>query len=300
MDVRFHRASGASSADPAPFGDVTPPPSHWSAAVWSGGVFLRASRPWTEVVEGRINPSSPLLMVTLSGGARRHELSTDDGLRFDGPDRAGLASFLPAGCERRLRLHRVEWTWASITLGGASDEAAARRLSSVPAFCAVQDPILKDALAELARVHAADGVLDPAYCDTFAGMLTAYLGRRYGAGRREAPLRKARLTGRQLRRLGEYVDAHLDQPLRVASLARALLVSEGHLHRALKATTGSTPLAFVNRRRVERAAELLRTRGSGVQDVALAVGFASPSAFARVFREAMGRSPAEYRRESER
>lgn len=299
MDVSSHRESGTGSERAAPLADVTPPPSHWSAAAWAGGVFQRASRPWTEIVEGRIKPSSPLLMVTLSGGAARHELSTDDGLRFDGPDRAGQASFLPAGCERRLRLHGVEWAWASITLGGACDDATAQSLSSVPAFCAVHDPVLRGGLAELARVHAADGALDPAYCDAFAAMLTAYLRKKFGARQPEVSSRKAGLTGRHLRRLGEYVDAHLDQPIRVASLADALLMSEGHLHRALKATTGETPLAFVNRCRVERAAELLRTQVSGVHEVALAVGFTSPSAFARVFREAMGHSPSAYRRRFE-
>jgi AraC family transcriptional regulator len=60
-------------------------------------------------------------------------------------------------------------------------------------------------------------------------------------------------------------------------------------------TTGETPLTFVNRRRTERAAALFRTSPLGVQDAALAGGFASPSAFARVFRTIMGRSPSEYR-----
>jgi AraC family transcriptional regulator len=240
-------------------------------------------------------------MVTLTGGARRHEFSTDDGLRFDGPDKAGSVSFLPAGCERRLRLHGVMWSWASITLGGAQDARLARQLGKMPAFCDLHDPVIAGALGEMARVHETDGALDPAYCETFAAMLTMYVVGKFGAPERPLLPTKLRLTAHQLRRLEDYVNAHLDEPIRVASLAHVLSMSEGHLHRALKAETGETPIAFINRRRVERAAERLRTSPFlGIQETALSVGFASPSAFARVFRTIIGHSPAAYRRLTQR
>jgi AraC family transcriptional regulator len=277
-------------------GHLNPPPSEHSVVSWGGGVFQRASRPWTELVEGRLTPSSPLLMLTVSGGARRHEFSTDDGLRFDGPDSTGSASFLPAGCERRLRLHGVEWSWASITLGGAESAHMPLQLKDVPAFCSVHDAVIAVVLGEMARVHETDGALDPAYCDTFAAMLTMYLARKFGITERKVPSKRLRLSARQLHRLDEYVNAHLDVPIRVKSLARVLSISEGHLYRALKTTTGDTPIAFVNRRRIQRAAERLRTSALGIQEAALGVGFASPSAFARVFRDLMGRSPSQYRR----
>lgn len=269
----------------------SPPPKHVVAS-WGDGVFQSADRPSTAFVEGRLTPSAPLLMVTLSGGARRHRFATDDGLTFDGPDRPGSASFLPAGCERRLQLHDVQWSWASITLGGGL------HLAGVPAFCDGHDAVIAGVLGEMSRVHDADGALDPAYCATFAAMLTAYVARKFGAA---APQRNdPPLTPRQLQRLDDYVEAHLDEPIRVASLARALSISEGHLHRALKAATGDTPIAFINRRRIARAAEWLRTRPLGIQQTALGVGFSSPSAFARVFRNLMGRSPADYRRAARR
>jgi AraC family transcriptional regulator len=235
-------------------------------------------------------------MVTLSGGARRHEFSTDDGLRFDGPDGIGSASFLPAGCERRLRLHGVEWHWASITLGGTESAPMSLQLKSVPAFCSVRDPVIASVLGEMARVHEADGALDPAYCETFAAMLTVHLARKFGSIERQVASKSLRLTARQLRQLDDYVHAHLDAPIRVSALARVLSISEGHLHRALRMTTGDTPIAFVNRRRIERAAAWFRTTPLGIQEAALAVGFASPSAFARVFRNIVGRSPSEYKR----
>jgi AraC family transcriptional regulator len=170
----------------------------------------------------------------------------------------------------------------------------------VPAFCDVHDPVIAGALGEMARVHETDGTLDPAYCETFAAMLTFYVVGKFGGIGRQLPPKRLHLTPHQLQRLDDYVRTHLDESIRVSSLANVLSVSEGHLHRALKAATGDTPIAFINRRRIERATEWLRESSLGVQETALAVGFASPSAFARVFRNVMGHSPAAYRRLTQR
>ena len=293
MPLQHDRGDAASIVH---LGHLTPPPPQHAVASWGSGVFQSAKRPFTDVVEGRLTPSSALLMVTLAGGARRHEFATDDGLRFDGPDRPGSVSFLPAGCERRLRLQGVMWSWASISLGGKVGGRLTQQLKKLPAFCNAYDPVVAGVLGEMARVQEADGVLDPAYCETFAAMLTAHVVRKFGAAGHRPPPSPLRLTSHQLRRLDDYIHANLSEPIRVSSLARVLAISEGHLHRALKGSTGETPIGFINRRRVERAAESLRTSPNGIQEAALAVGFSSPSAFARVFRNIMGLSPAEYRR----
>ena len=53
---------------------------------------------------------------------------------------------------------------------------------------------------------------------------------------------------------------------------------------------------FVLRERVERAKEMLRSRGS-VLDIAVACGFKTQQHFARAFRRICGASPTEYRDE---
>lgn len=271
-------------------GAVSPPPRDWRSFAWGGGVFQAGRRPYTDVVEGVLASPDPILMVTLRGGAERHELSTSDGLRYDGPDRSGSVSFLPGGCERRLRVRGVAWHWASISL-----HLDAPALSRVRAFSNVADPVLHGLLAELDRLHEADGGLDLTYCDTVGGMLSAYLSRKFGAARPDSSKPGLRLTAWQLRRIGDYVSAHLDRSIRIATLAGLVGLSEGHLHRAFRATTGETPLRFVNRHRTERAIALMRGGTNSVLDLAASVGFTSPSAFARVFRSVTGVSPSDYR-----
>lgn len=276
---------------------VSPRPSDHSRFAWDRAIFDTARRGYTDVVEGKIRSPHHLVMVTLSGGARRHQFKTDCGHRYDGPDRAGCASFLPAGCERRLRLEGVAWEWASIALRPdllPGDDDGRPLLCDVPTFSNVQDPFLFGLFVELKRIHSQNGRLDLTYCDTMVAALVQYLSRRYGGAKDEA--NPGKLPAWRLRRITDYVEAHLDEEIRISTLASLVGLSEGHLHRAFKLTCGQTLLQFINERRIHRAMELLARSSMPITTLAHEVGFSSPSYFARVFRAHTGVGPAEYRR----
>lgn len=73
-------------------------------------------------------------------------------------------------------------------------------------------------------------------------------------------------------------------------------VSPSHLVRVMRKHHGCTPVAYVNDRRLDRAALLLATSTDSVTGVASACGFGSPSYFTRRFTERFSLSPREYRR----
>jgi len=85
-----------------------------------------------------------------------------------------------------------------------------------------------------------------------------------------------------------------DESMTVGDFARTLGVSEAQLKRRLRALAGESPVEFIRSRRLERAAALLAGRAGAVSEVAAAVGFGSPSYFARCFRERYGVAPSEY------
>jgi AraC family transcriptional regulator len=66
-------------------------------------------------------------------------------------------------------------------------------------------------------------------------------------------------------------------------------------HRAFKDTTGETPLAYIQRMRIQRAMELLASRDLSVLQLATKVGFLSPSHFSRLFQRQVGMTPSRYR-----
>ena len=128
--------------------------------------------------------------------------------------------------------------------------------------------------------------------------LVRYVERRYdGHSESVAP---EKLPPWRLRRIAEYVEAHLDETIRIPALAALVGLSEGHLHRSFRLTTGRTPLQFINERRIQRAMEILSNGAVPVSALALQVGFTSPSHFARIFRAVTGVAPARYRKDLKR
>jgi AraC family transcriptional regulator len=97
------------------------------------------------------------------------------------------------------------------------------------------------------------------------------------------------------RRLAEYIDAHLDQPLTLGMLADLACLSEYHLARMFRISFGMPPYAWIAARRADRARHLLHTTALSLQQVGDACGYADLSHFSHRFRAAVGIAPSRYR-----
>ncbi|WP_063773520.1 helix-turn-helix transcriptional regulator [Streptomyces rubellomurinus] len=91
------------------------------------------------------------------------------------------------------------------------------------------------------------------------------------------------------------MDRDYDQPLDVAALAAAALMSSGHFSRSFRAAYGETPYSYLMTRRIERAKALLRRGDLSVTEVCMAVGCTSLGSFSARFTELVGESPSAYR-----
>lgn len=95
----------------------------------------------------------------------------------------------------------------------------------------------------------------------------------------------------------QFIDNHLDADLSLESLAEVALFSKYHFHRIFKGAIGESVAAYVIRRRLERAAFLLkRVSELTVTQVALRVGFKSLEHFSRSFKDKFGLTANEFRR----
>jgi AraC family transcriptional regulator len=242
-----------------------------------------------------------VIMVTLTGGAQRLEVAADCGHRFTGPDVSGAVSFVPAHCERVLKMRSVESSWGSIALSPALFDSndgieSDLRACQLSAFSNVADPFVLAMVSEFVSLDARDGSLDPTYCDAMSWALARHLAARYG-GQRSALRTELKLPRWQLRRISEYVDAHLCEPLAIAELAKLVGFSPGYFHRSFKKSTGQTPLAFITSRRIQRAMEILKHETDApIAAISLRVGFENPSYFTRIFRQLSGVNPAAFKR----
>ncbi|MFD3716991.1 AraC family transcriptional regulator [Streptomyces sp. NPDC058674] len=81
----------------------------------------------------------------------------------------------------------------------------------------------------------------------------------------------------------------------VASCAKELGVSAGHLHALVKEATGQTPGRLIRRRQTLEAKRLLARTDLTIRQVARDTGFADPAYFCRFFRRETGLTPGDYR-----
>lgn len=92
-----------------------------------------------------------------------------------------------------------------------------------------------------------------------------------------------------------YLHQHYAEPLSRQQIARAVGVSEGYLSKIFKQEMGISPWDALNRFRIQRARELLKTTDGNITEIAAQVGFDDPSYFGRVFQQQVGLSPKKYR-----
>ena len=103
------------------------------------------------------------------------------------------------------------------------------------------------------------------------------------------------VTNRILLRARDTMDRDYARPLDVAALADAASLSRAHFIRSFRDTFGETPHRYLQRRRIERAMEMLRNTDKPVTEICLDVGFTSLGTFIRTFRAVLGTSPRAYR-----
>lgn len=108
--------------------------------------------------------------------------------------------------------------------------------------------------------------------------------------------RKESQTVQSIKQSIVYMQQNYANKITVAELARLCSMSEGNFSRTFHHYTLKSPICYLNRMRLLRAAQMLETTDKKVLDVALDCGFGSLSYFINVFRDAMGCTPSEYRR----
>jgi AraC family transcriptional regulator len=157
------------------------------------------------------------------------------------------------------------------------------------------DPVIKNlghaGMSEL----AAGGPAGRIYAESLATALAVHLLRAYGNGTGAPALRRGGLPLNRLRRVLEYIDAHLPDELSLAELATVSGFSANHFASAFKTNTGSSPHRYVIERRIHRARQLLRDTELPISEIAYVVGFSSQSHLTVNFRRIVGLTPQRFR-----
>lgn len=98
-----------------------------------------------------------------------------------------------------------------------------------------------------------------------------------------------------VRRMQDWIQTHLREPITQADLARAAGYSAWHAQRMFRELAGKAPFEYIRLCRLSQAALELRDGHERVIDVALDFVFDSHEGFTRSFSREFGVSPREYR-----
>ena len=98
----------------------------------------------------------------------------------------------------------------------------------------------------------------------------------------------------------KHIDLHLDSDtLSLENISKVALFSPFHFHRIFKSIVGETLNAYINRKRLEKAAAgLIHKKDCNITELAFQSGFSSNSAFTRAFKKFYDVSPSAFRKQN--
>ena len=142
----------------------------------------------------------------------------------------------------------------------------------------------------LGMMHSAMG--DPDY----PGMIYLALMLHYVEQECSSERQETRPRNETVEQICAYLSANYQQKFSLGDVAARFYLSPYYLSRLFRRVTGQSIVDYINGRRIEAAQRLLETTDLNISAVAEQTGFASAAHFRRVFREAMGTGPLQYRK----
>jgi len=99
----------------------------------------------------------------------------------------------------------------------------------------------------------------------------------------------------QVRRAEEYIETHWNEPITIASLARATAASARSIFYHFKTSRGQSPMSFLKQVRLEHAKDMLEHSGirRSVTQIAVECGFGNLGHFAGDYLKRFGERPSD-------
>lgn len=101
---------------------------------------------------------------------------------------------------------------------------------------------------------------------------------------------------REILKAQTWIEDRFQAPITVEELAETAAMSLRNFKRRFRKATGDTPLAYVQRVRVETAKRALACRELSIEEVGVRSGYEDTGFFRQVFRRHTGMTPSDYRR----
>ncbi|XBS71713.1 AraC family transcriptional regulator [Acerihabitans sp. KWT182] len=158
------------------------------------------------------------------------------------------------------------------------------------------DPVMFHLSQALAPMMDMPGGASDFLIEHISLALLAHLTAAYGGAPPEWTRRKGRLAPWQEQRAKEYMLENMAKGVSLEQIAQECRLSRAHFARNFKNTTGTSAYAWLQKRRIAKAQELLAGGMQSLTQIALECGFTDQSHFCRVFKCMIGTPPGSWQR----
>ena len=97
----------------------------------------------------------------------------------------------------------------------------------------------------------------------------------------------------------KYIQANYIQPIKISDIANKLNINRSHLYRIFKAEMGIGVEDYIISIRINHAKSLLKDTELSVNSIATLVGYKNYTTFFKMFKQTVGITPLEYRKNSQ-
>lgn len=157
------------------------------------------------------------------------------------------------------------------------------------------DPLIREILLALKVELEAGCPSGRLYGEAMGTALAVHLLKTYTTLQLTPFQSRSGLPQHKLIQVLDYIQAHLDQDIRLLDLAALTGMSQYHFCRLFKRSQEVTPHQYVLQQRIERSKHLLKQKDLAITDIALMCGFKNQSHLTTLFRKNTGITPKSFR-----
>jgi AraC family transcriptional regulator len=255
---------------------------------------------WNEPFDCHVPGMTDHVLVAKYAGDGESMAKVDGKVLAD-PWRPAAFALVPRGHDGDWRLDGPVQT-SNIFLGHARVRSCAEQVASGREpelidrmnFC---DPKVFSIMSLLSQEAESREPMQRLFVEHLLDLLCLQLLRAHSSFAEKLPLGPQRgLAVWQVKRVTSYMRERLAQDIGLQELADLLNLSRFHFCTAFRMATGHTPHEWLTQQRIALARVMIADPTLRITDVALAVGYHTPSAFAASFRKIVGVTPTEFRR----
>jgi AraC family transcriptional regulator len=161
----------------------------------------------------------------------------------------------------------------------------------------IENASLRQLATIFKTIDAYEGMAGPCFADALGlafgvRLIELHYGKRADISDRP----RAKLAPHQLCLVLDAIEAQLGRSIYLSDLSELVGLSRIRFATGFKGTTGLSPYAYILRRRITRAQEMLQQDNCSIVGIALDLGFSSQAHFTEAFRRIVGTTPGSWRK----